>query len=148
MRIQFRLVWLQKGSLNQAFKLKPAKALYEEYSGRIRKFVPCKTLGFDIKEKQAGQKIWICDNGYSSRELSSMQLAEFLNRTQASTRILDIVIGGPDGFSKENLDQVKPDLRWSFGPMTLPHELAVVVAAEQMYRALTIIRKHPYHLRH
>lgn len=149
MVIQFRLAWLQKKSLNQAFKLKPAQALYEEYLRRISKFVPCETLPFESKfEKKTGQKTWICDNGPGSKELSSVQLAKFLEEAQLSARTLDIMVGGPDGFSKDDSDRIKPDLKWSFGPMTLPHELAAVVAAEQIYRAWTIIKKFPYHLGH
>ncbi|MGH7583050.1 MAG: 23S rRNA (pseudouridine(1915)-N(3))-methyltransferase RlmH, partial [Gemmatimonadales bacterium] len=36
-------------------------------------------------------------------------------------------------------------IRWSLGPLTLPHELARVVVAEQLYRASTILRHEPYH---
>lgn len=56
-----------------------------------------------------------------------------------------IVIGGADGFREEELAKRNVDLRWSFGPMTLPHELAAVVAAEQLYRAWAQIKKLPYH---
>ncbi len=61
---------------------------------------------------------------------------------------LQIVIGGPDGFTPQELKEMAPALRWSFGPMTLPHELAAVVAAEQIYRALTILHHQPYHSKH
>ena len=50
------------------------------------------------------------------------------------------VIGGPFGLQLE-----KPDSRLSFGPMTLPHQLARVVLLEQLYRAHKIIAREPYH---
>jgi 23S rRNA (pseudouridine1915-N3)-methyltransferase len=50
------------------------------------------------------------------------------------------VIGGPFGLALE-----KPDSRLSFGPMTLPHQLARVVLLEQLYRAHKIIAREPYH---
>ena len=58
------------------------------------------------------------------------------------------MIGGPEGFTPGELEAMAPGLRWSFGPMTLPHELASVVAAEQIYRALTILHRQPYHSGH
>ncbi len=79
--------------------------------------------------------------------VSSEELARRIDtELQSGTKELQIVIGGPDGLS--DIKQIAPDFRWSFGPMTLPHELAAVVAAEQVYRAFTIIRKLPYHLGH
>lgn len=59
-----------------------------------------------------------------------------------------IVVGGPDGFSKKQRLEWEPDFRWSFGPLTLPHELAAVVACEQVYRAFTILKGLPYHSGH
>ena len=64
------------------------------------------------------------------------------------TDLLDIIIGGPDGFSEAAIAAMRPALRWSLGPMTLPHELAAVVAAEQVYRAWSILTRNPYHLGH
>jgi len=46
------------------------------------------------------------------------------------------------------MNQIQPHLIWSFGAMTLPHELASVVAAEQIYRAISILKNHPYHSGH
>jgi 23S rRNA (pseudouridine1915-N3)-methyltransferase len=54
-----------------------------------------------------------------------------------------IVIGGPDGLS--NAVRERAQLVVSFGAMTLPHGLARIVLAEQLYRAATILAGHPYH---
>jgi 23S rRNA (pseudouridine1915-N3)-methyltransferase len=53
------------------------------------------------------------------------------------------VIGGADGLSQEALAKAGKIL--SLGPMTLPHGLARIVLAEQIYRAVTILAGHPYH---
>ncbi len=59
---------------------------------------------------------------------------------------LVFAIGGSDGFSDEARRQAAFTL--SLGKMTLPHELARVVLVEQLYRAFTILKRHPYHLGH
>jgi 23S rRNA (pseudouridine1915-N3)-methyltransferase len=53
------------------------------------------------------------------------------------------VIGGAEGLAPSVLERAEASL--SLGPLTLPHQLARVVAAEQLYRALTINRGLPYH---
>ena len=53
------------------------------------------------------------------------------------------LIGGADGHGAAAL--AKAALRLSLGPMTLPHGLARIVLAEQLYRAATILSGHPYH---
>nr|WP_026975155.1 23S rRNA (pseudouridine(1915)-N(3))-methyltransferase RlmH [Alicyclobacillus contaminans] len=53
------------------------------------------------------------------------------------------VVGGSLGVSKEVLQRA--DVRWSFGPLTLPHQLARVVLLEQLYRGIRIARGEPYH---
>ncbi len=54
-----------------------------------------------------------------------------------------LLIGGPDGHAPELVKRA--DLVLSLGPMTLPHGLARIVLAEQLYRASTILAGHPYH---
>jgi 23S rRNA (pseudouridine1915-N3)-methyltransferase len=56
---------------------------------------------------------------------------------------LAFLIGGPDGLGEAARDGA--DLLLSLGPMTLPHGLARIVLAEQLYRAMTILVGHPYH---
>lgn len=55
-------------------------------------------------------------------------------------------IGGADGWTAEA--KQRADLLVSMGRLTLPHGLARVVAAEQIYRAMTILAGHPYHCAH
>lgn len=81
--------------------------------------------------------------------LSSEDLAAALGREKdAGTRVLEVLVGPPDGFTPADVARLKPTLRWSFGPLTLPHELAALIAAEQLYRAHSILSRSPYHLGH
>ena len=150
MDIEFRLNRLKAKEFGpRAFKLASARSLFLEYIKRISHFALCRIWGAIRKgeQKEKGTKVWICDRG--AKILSSEDLANHLEKLQISgVRRLSILIGGPDGFSKKEIEEFTPDLRWSFGSMTLPHELAAVVASEQIYRAFTIIHKTPYHLGH
>ena len=80
------------------------------------------------------------------KQFSSEELAELLEREQVNATPLLFAIGGSDGFSEEARRQAGVIL--SLGKMTLPHELARVILAEQLYRAFTILTNHPYHLGH
>jgi 23S rRNA (pseudouridine1915-N3)-methyltransferase len=74
---------------------------------------------------------------------SSQELAKRLRGWQERGRPLVLAIGGSHGLSPGFLADATE--RWSLGPGTLPHELARVVALEQLYRAYTILRGEPYH---
>ena len=52
-------------------------------------------------------------------------------------------IGGPEGHADDVL--ARADESWSLGPLTLPHMLVRLVAAEQLYRAAAMLANHPYH---
>lgn len=74
---------------------------------------------------------------------STSRLAANLEDWMGDGRDVGFMIGGPDGISPDTMQ--KADDRWSLGPLTLPHPLVRVVLAEQLYRAWTITRNHPYH---
>jgi 23S rRNA (pseudouridine1915-N3)-methyltransferase len=80
------------------------------------------------------------------KQLSSEDLAQFLERERLNAVPLLFAIGGSDGFSEEARRLATSTI--SLGKMTFPHELARVVLLEQLYRAFTILSKHPYHLGH
>jgi 23S rRNA (pseudouridine1915-N3)-methyltransferase len=81
------------------------------------------------------------------KELSSKEFAEFLqNHQDRNPQALVLAIGPADGFSDAARKAANTNL--SLGKMTLPHELARVVLLEQVYRAFTILKGHPYHSGH
>jgi 23S rRNA (pseudouridine1915-N3)-methyltransferase len=77
------------------------------------------------------------------RGLSTEQLARWLSERARLAEPLAFCIGGPDGLAP-SVDE-RACLRWSLSPLTLPHGLVRVVVAEALYRAVTVIRGHPYH---
>jgi 23S rRNA (pseudouridine1915-N3)-methyltransferase len=77
------------------------------------------------------------------RELTSQALARWVDERQVEQRDIAFLIGGPDGLDPELLAGANLKLRLS--AFTLPHALARVVIAEQLYRAVTILNGHPYH---
>jgi 23S rRNA (pseudouridine1915-N3)-methyltransferase len=81
------------------------------------------------------------------KQLSSEELAKFLGNYQDRNPLpLLFAVGAADGFT----DQARQaaTLVLSLGKMTLAHELARVVLLEQLYRAFTVLKGHPYHLGH
>ncbi|HEV2468148.1 MAG TPA: 23S rRNA (pseudouridine(1915)-N(3))-methyltransferase RlmH [Candidatus Sulfotelmatobacter sp.] len=129
-------------------------ALTEEYLKRISRYVPVE--GVTVRDEAdllakfgAGAKskstLVLLDS--RGKEFSSEQFAKFLGDYQDRNPLpLVFAIGGADGFS----DHTRPAAQQviSLGKMTLAHELARVVLLEQIYRAFTILKGHPYHSGH
>jgi 23S rRNA (pseudouridine1915-N3)-methyltransferase len=77
------------------------------------------------------------------KEFSSEEFAARLDGWQSDGRDLTFVIGGPDGVSEDC--RKRADHLWSLSRLTLPHGLARVLFAEQLYRAWCLTTGHPYH---
>jgi 23S rRNA (pseudouridine1915-N3)-methyltransferase len=77
------------------------------------------------------------------RAWSTNELAKRLGAWQMDGRDVAFMIGGPDGLDAALRREA--DLQWSLSPLTLPHGIVRVVVAEQLYRAHSILRNHPYH---
>ena len=82
-----------------------------------------------------------CD--VQGKGMTSEGFARWLQETRESARDVAFAIGGAFGLSEELRGRAR--LRLSLAPWTLPHELARLVLAEQLYRAGTIVRGEPYH---
>ncbi len=77
------------------------------------------------------------------REMTTAELARWLDARRRDGRDLAFLIGGADGLAEETKRAAQATLRLS--AMTLPHGLARVLLAEQLYRAASILENHPYH---
>lgn len=150
MQIYFWLDWYRTGKrLSQEFKNLNSLGLFEEYIERINKFVPVQIGGEPRKLLEQGQTVVLyTDISRAAKDLmSSEELATWIEgQWQGGNSQIVIAIGASDGW--RNRAKHPNSKIWSFGPMTLPHELAAAVASEQIYRALSIIKKMPYHLGH
>jgi 23S rRNA (pseudouridine1915-N3)-methyltransferase len=130
------------------------QALTDDYLKRISRYAD--VAGLALKDEAAvlalargerqreRHKLVLLDS--RGKQLSSEELAEFLAREQRNAGPLLFAVGGADGFSDGAVRQAGFIL--SLSKMTLPHELARVVLVEQLYRAFTILKNHPYHLGH
>lgn len=77
------------------------------------------------------------------RELTTRELAAWLGSRMQQGEDLAFLIGGPDGLAPEVL--ARSNFTLALSRLTLPHALARVLLAEQLYRAQCILANHPYH---
>jgi 23S rRNA (pseudouridine1915-N3)-methyltransferase len=131
------------------------QSLTDEYLKRLSRYAEAEGAG--LKDEAAILKLCARDARPSrhtlvlldgrGKPLSSEELAKFIGDYQDRNSLpLLFGVGGADGFS----DQARQaaTLVLSLGRMTLAHELARVVLLEQLYRAFTILKGHPYHFGH
>lgn len=128
-----------------------ARAGRDEYIGRIARYAPIrhvavkasnpKAEGASLLEKSEGCFRVLLDEGGS--QMTSRELAKQVEAWRDRGRNVAILLGGADGHATEIREAA--GLTWSLGKPTLQHELALVVALEQIYRAHTILAGHPYH---
>lgn len=112
--------------------------LLRDEAGLLAKF------GTDSKSGSKSTLVLMDSRG---KELTSEQFAKFLGDYQERNPLqLVFAIGGADGFAAETTSAAVTLI--SLGKMTMAHELARVVLLEQIYRAFTMLKGHPYHSGH
>ncbi|HMV60023.1 MAG TPA: 23S rRNA (pseudouridine(1915)-N(3))-methyltransferase RlmH [Agitococcus sp.] len=77
------------------------------------------------------------------KEYSTHQLSQQMDNWLQGGQNVCLLVGGPDGLSSDVIKRA--DGLWSLSPLTLPHPLVRVIVAEQLYRAWTLLKGHPYH---
>jgi 23S rRNA (pseudouridine1915-N3)-methyltransferase len=130
-------------------------SLLAEYVERAGRYGPCEPQLFDTEaaffewlDRQTGrtsaQVVLLHSEG---RQFSSEEFAAYLGRVRdEGFQRLVLAVGPADGWSPNA--RGRANLLMSLGRITLPHQLARLVLAEQVYRALTILAGHPYHCGH
>jgi len=136
-------------------KSEAADALFQDFQKRAARYLPCEALVLESEARlletverrpnQPRATLLLFDS--TGDLLTSTDFATALGRLRdtGAQRVV-LAIGPADGWSAAAL--ARADRVVSLGRMTLPHELARVVMAEQVYRALTILAGHPYHSGH
>ena len=131
-------------------------SLTDEYLKRISRYAQVE--GVSVRDEadliakfgasaKAGAKSTLVLMDSRGKEFTSEQFAKFLGDYQDRNPLpMAIAIGGADGFSAEARSAAQGVI--SLGKMTLAHEVARVVLLEQVYRAFTILKGHPYHSGH
>lgn len=146
--MKIRIAWIGKTK-------EPAiQALTDEYLKRISRYLQVEGISLrdeaDLLAKfgsAAKTKATLILMDSRGKEFSSEQFATFLENHQDRNPLpLVFAIGGADGFSGTARSAAQHVI--SLGKMTLAHEIARVVLLEQVYRAFTILKGHPYHSGH
>lgn len=147
--MKLRIAWIGKTK-------EPAiQSLTDEYLKRLSRYADAQ--GMALKDESALLKL--CGRDARSvrntlvlfdsrgKQLSSEEFAEYVGNYQDRNPLpLLFAVGPANGFSAEARQEA--NLLLSLGKMTVAHELARVVLLEQLYRAFTILKGHPYHLGH
>jgi 23S rRNA (pseudouridine1915-N3)-methyltransferase len=136
-------------------KSEAADGLFADYIERAARYVACDAQLFESEaalldwlDRQSGRTpayaILLDSRG---QQYTSEEFAAHIGRVRdEGVQRLVVAVGPADGWSAAA--RQRANLLFSFGRLTLPHQLARVVLAEQVYRALTILAGHPYHLGH
>ncbi|MGH1471742.1 MAG: 23S rRNA (pseudouridine(1915)-N(3))-methyltransferase RlmH [Cellvibrionaceae bacterium] len=90
---------------------------------------------------QSGQFIVALDS--QGQSWSTEKLSENIANWQMNGKAITLLIGGPDGLTRECVQRA--DVVWSLSALTLPHPLVRVLLIEQLYRAWSVLNNHPYH---
>jgi 23S rRNA (pseudouridine1915-N3)-methyltransferase len=147
--VKLKIAWIGKT------KDPSIQALTEEYLKRISRYaevegvaLPDEAALLKLRERagtRPAHALVLFDS--RGKQLTSEEFAQFLqNHLDRHPQPLALAIGPADGFQESSRKSATAVL--SLGKMTLPHELARVVLLEQVYRAFTILKGHPYHCGH
>jgi 23S rRNA (pseudouridine1915-N3)-methyltransferase len=151
--MKLRVVWIGKT------RSRELSALIDDFLERLRRFVPAEIM--EIRDPRTGNdkrqlaaeeerllaaldsddRVVVLDAG--GQAWSSQQLAQFVGKHLGSDpRRLTFVIGGYGGMTEKV--KARAERKWSLSPLTFTHEMTRLIVVEQLYRAMCILKNHPY----
>lgn len=123
---------------------------FAEYEKRLSRFCRFETVeipesdpekeGVEILKKTVGYTVALCIEG---KEISSPEFSSMIEKKSFDFSKMTFIIGGSDGLSSAVKNAAA--FKFSFSPMTFPHQLMRIVFVEQLYRAFTISNNITYH---
>ncbi|MBS0359501.1 MAG: 23S rRNA (pseudouridine(1915)-N(3))-methyltransferase RlmH [Proteobacteria bacterium] len=135
---------------------------YQEYSKRLSQDIRLNLVELEIPKRTKSSDIQKLKLEESEKLLSKIPtgnrvvaldehgdvwdtktLASKLQTWLQESQDISLLVGGPDGLAKPCLE--KANHLWSLSRLTFPHGLVRVIIAEQIYRAWSVIKQHPYH---
>ncbi len=120
-----------------------------DYLTRLQKFRPVEVRHFkdsskDLEILKSTKDDFLIILDEKGQGFSSQSLAGFLNKQEVTGRKnISFFVGGPNGHSLTIKERA--NFSWSLSKLTLPHELALLILAEALYRAYSINQNLPYH---
>lgn len=130
-------------------KLDYAKSGWREYLKRLKHYHTVEVTHIPDKHNEPKYLLQAAGKAYKvalhieGTQLSSPELASFLESHMVHEKEMAFLIGGPNGLQKEVLKECAVHL--SFSRLTFPHDLAMVILLEALYRSATIVAGQPYH---
>jgi 23S rRNA (pseudouridine1915-N3)-methyltransferase len=115
---------------------------YEKLLGRYARLESLEVREDEHVTRRLPERAFVSLLDIGGQQYESIAFSRFLEERRQSGRDLCFVIGGAFGIE---LDAERTDHRFSFGKLTLPHQLARVVLLEQLYRGHKILAGEPYH---
>jgi 23S rRNA (pseudouridine1915-N3)-methyltransferase len=130
-------------------KLTYAREGWAEYCQRLSHYHQVRTTHIADKNNDTNSILNTVAGSYTvalvkeGNQFTSMELASYLEKRALESREVSFIIGGPEGLPSEVIE--KADLKWSLSELTFPHDLAMVILLETLYRSSTINAGTPYH---
>ncbi len=138
--------WIDKGVSNYQ------KRLHDPFTVEVTEIPNIKNIrSSDVRKVSEGKEIvnklpkgmHIVALDVAGKEISTKLFAQHIERFFNESTPPCFIIGGADGLCDEVLQRA--DSCWSLSKLTFPHALVRIILMEQIYRAVSIIKKHPYH---
>ncbi len=134
----------------------------EEYRKRIENDLGFSVIEVPLVKRTSSQTVEQCVQKEGAALIGRLQRGDFVVALEVTGKVLDtpalarridelrlegrnlsLLVGGPDGLSPDCLSRANET--WSLSALTIPHPLVRILLTEQLYRASSILKGHPYH---